>query len=80
VLAGEVDWAVEQDGATGVEDVLYRRTRSVIYEPRERDDLVRPVAERVSRLLNWSPERTEEEVAGVRARLDSEFAFSGPEE
>lgn len=78
VLAGEVDWAVQVEGAVSVEDVLYRRTRVALYLPDEREALVQPIAERMRDLLGWSPERVETEVTQVRARLASEISFAGP--
>lgn len=78
VLAGEVDWAVQKEGAAGVEDVLYRRTRVALYEPAECDALLRPIADRMRALLSWSPERVEAEVGGVRARLATDRGFAGP--
>jgi glycerol-3-phosphate dehydrogenase len=78
VLLGEVDWAVQEEGATCVEDVLYRRTRAALYLPSEREALVQPIAERMQSLLDWTQSRLEGEVGAVRARLASETAFAGP--
>ena len=69
VLLGEVDWAVQEEGATCVEDVLYRRTRAALYLPSEREALVQPIAERMQSLLDWTQTRLEGEVGAVRARL-----------
>ena len=33
VLSGEIDWGVRKEGASCVEDVVYRRTRTAVYEP-----------------------------------------------
>src|SRR5262245_35046991 len=76
VLAGEVDWAVEREAAATVEDVLYRRTRAALYEPDARSAIVAPLAARMARLLGWSAEKTEAEVAHARARLAADLAFA----
>jgi glycerol-3-phosphate dehydrogenase len=78
VLTGEVDWAVQEEGAARLEDWLYRRARAALYEPAERGALIRPGAERMASLLNWTPARTEEEVARVQALLESELNFARP--
>jgi glycerol-3-phosphate dehydrogenase len=67
-FAGEVDWAVQMEGALHAEDVIYRRTRLGIYDPRARE-AVRAVAIRMASLLDWSPQRTEREIAQVEERL-----------
>ena len=76
VLAGEVDWAVSREAAATVEDVLYRRTRAALYEPDARSAIVAPLAARMARLLGWSAEKTEAEVAHARARLAADLAFA----
>ncbi|MCZ6823504.1 MAG: hypothetical protein O7F10_11185, partial [Deltaproteobacteria bacterium] len=78
VLVGEVDWAVQEEAATCVEDVLYRRTRAALYLPSERETLVQPIAECMRSLLDWTQIRLEGEVEAVRARLASETVFTGP--
>jgi glycerol-3-phosphate dehydrogenase len=74
--AGEVEWAVANEGAVGVEDVLYRRTRTALYEPDERDAVVEPIAQRMAQRLGWSSEQTAGEVDRVRARLSEELSFA----
>jgi glycerol-3-phosphate dehydrogenase len=73
--AGEVEWAVANEGAVSVEDVLYRRTRTALYEPDEREAVVEPIAQRMAERLGWSSEQTAREVARVRARLSEELSF-----
>ena len=75
VLASEVEWAVRALGAVTLEDLLYRRLRTAWYVPSAREGAVLPAAERMAKLLGWSAERREGEVARVRARLASELAF-----
>jgi len=77
VLASEVDWAVEREGAAALLDVLYRRVRSALYLPDERESTVEPSAERMAARLGWSEERRREEVETARRRLASDLAFGG---
>lgn len=75
VLEGEIPWAIEQEGAATVCDVLYRRTRAALYEPAERQALVAPVADRMAARFAWSPARRKLEIEALRARLDAEMQF-----
>jgi glycerol-3-phosphate dehydrogenase len=74
--AGEVEWAVANEGAVSVEDVLFRRTRTTVYEPDERESVVEPTAQRMAKRLGWTSEQTADEVARVRARLAEELSFA----
>jgi glycerol-3-phosphate dehydrogenase len=76
VAAGEVDWAVTREGASALEDVLYRRTRAALFLPAEAPALVEPAAARMAGLLGWSAERTRDEVRSVRERLAADRAFA----
>ena len=73
--AGEVEWAVANEGAVSVEDVLYRRTRTALYEPDERESVVEPIGQRMAERLGWTSEQTAGEVARVRSRLSEELSF-----
>ena len=75
VLASEVDWAVQVEGAARVEDVIYRRLRTAYYVPGARDASVEPVADRMATLLGWDEERKHDEIAHTRARLTADLAF-----
>ena len=75
VVAGEVDWAVQVDGALTLEDLVYRRTRAAWYTPAERDDLVAPAASLMGDLLGWDKTRTDAEIDAVRTRFASELQF-----
>ncbi len=72
---GEVDWAVRVEGAASIEDVLYRRSRSALYDLRARD-LVAPIAERMGALLSWDATAVAEQLRQVRARLASDLTFA----
>lgn len=78
VLEGEVRWAIEEEAAATVCDVLYRRTRAALYEPAEREALVVPISDRMAERFAWSPARREREIESVRERLAAELAFRNP--
>ncbi len=75
LLAGEVDWGVMEEGAASVRDLLYRRTRTALYEPGESERVLGAVAARMAELLGWSGERTAQEVSKMRARLAADLDF-----
>ena len=77
VVAGEVGWAVEMDGALTLEDLIYRRTRAAWYTPGEREALLAPAASMMGELLGWDEARTAAEIESVRARFASELQFKG---
>ncbi len=74
-VAGEVDWAVDVEGAATVEDVLYRRTRVALYDPAGREAAVQPIAARMAERLGWSAARRRDEEERVRARLAEDLSF-----
>jgi glycerol-3-phosphate dehydrogenase len=79
VLAGEVDWAVQNEGALTVEDVLYRRTRAALYEADAREAIAAPIAARMATLLGWSDAEREAQLERARARLSGDLAFADRE-
>ncbi len=77
MVTGEVDWAVLEESANHVEDVIYRRSRVALYEGASRS-LVEPVAQRMTQLLGWDARTKDAELRTVRNRLAADLAF-GPE-
>lgn len=75
VVAGEVSWAVQVDGALTLEDLIYRRTRAAWYTPAEREDLLVPAASLMGDLLGWDEARTAAEIDAVQARYAGELGF-----
>ena len=75
VVSGEVSWAIEEEGAQNLEDVLYRRTRAALYSPAESLELVAPIAELMSARLGWSTDRRDQEIAQVNKLLAADLAF-----
>lgn len=74
-VAGELDWAVTVEGAATLEDVIYRRTRTALYDVGEREALLEPAAARLAALLGWDEARRAREVAAVRERLAADLDF-----
>jgi glycerol-3-phosphate dehydrogenase len=74
-VTGEVTWGVEVEGAVHLEDMLYRRTRTALYDVTEREAVVEPMATRMASALAWDGARREEEVVRVRARLAADLDF-----
>jgi glycerol-3-phosphate dehydrogenase len=79
VLASEVDWAVDVEGALRLEDVHYRRTRAALYDPEAREAGLVPSADLMARRLGWSDARREQEIAATRRRLASDLRFQSAE-
>ena len=75
-FSAEVEWAVTQEGAATVLDVLYRRLSVAYYEPGLRESAVEPVADLLSELLGWDARRRDEEVSSARTRLREDLEFS----
>jgi glycerol-3-phosphate dehydrogenase len=75
ILAAEVDWAVEVEGALHLEDVHYRRTGAALYHPEAREAALAPSAARMAAQLGWSAERRRAEIEAVRVRLADDLAF-----
>jgi glycerol-3-phosphate dehydrogenase len=74
-VAGELDWAVTVECAATLEDVIYRRTRTALYDVGEREALLEPAAARLATLLGWDDARRAREVAAVRERLAADLDF-----
>ncbi len=75
-VLGEVDWAIEREGAATAEDVLYRRTRTALYDPDARESAVGPVVSRMAERLGWSEMQRQEQAAQVHARIAADLAFA----
>jgi glycerol-3-phosphate dehydrogenase len=76
VLEGEVDWAVDVEGAASVEDVVYRRARLAPYDP-QAGAAAEPVARRMAQLLGWDERRAIAQAGAVRERLARDLDFDG---
>jgi len=74
MLEGEIDWAVEVEGAATVEDVVYRRARLAPYDPAARS-AAEPVARRMAQLLGWDERHAVAQAGAVRERLARDLDF-----
>jgi len=78
VLGSEVAWAVREELALSVDDVLARRTR-VAQELPDRGATIAPrVAAIMGRTLDWSAERQADEVAAYLAGARREYGVPEP--
>jgi glycerol-3-phosphate dehydrogenase len=75
VLASEVDWAVSQEGAATLEDVIYRRLRTALYSPDSEKPSVEAAARRMAALLDWDEARVAREIGATRDRIAADLAF-----
>ncbi len=74
LLTGEIDRAVDVDGALSLDDVLVRRTGSAWFDP-DIDQLVEPVAAHLAGRLGWSHDEQGSHVTRFRANLSHDLAF-----
>lgn len=75
LFCGEIDWAMREEGAATVEDVLYRRNRAAVFAPRSACALAEPVADRMAVALGWTTERRARELERIRRRLVADLGF-----
>ncbi|RIK98950.1 MAG: glycerol-3-phosphate dehydrogenase [Proteobacteria bacterium] len=75
VVAGEVDWAIDVEGALDACDVVYRRTRAALYDPDVRAALPSAVASRMAPRVGWDDARAAREAARVAAQLEADLSF-----
>jgi glycerol-3-phosphate dehydrogenase len=69
ILKGELLWAIEKEGATSLEDVIYRRTRAAYYRPHEVSRIVEDISKVVATDLDWSEQHRLGEVETVNKRF-----------
>jgi glycerol-3-phosphate dehydrogenase len=73
VLRGEVLWALRQEAAQNLEDILYRRTRAALYQPAEAVAIVSPVADMMATELGWSESQKAQEIEYVKVLLHADL-------
>jgi glycerol-3-phosphate dehydrogenase len=76
VFAEEVRWAVNEESALTLEDVVYRRLRVPWFRPGESHTVALAAAEIMADLLGWDGTKTDFELRSLRDRLHSDLAFS----
>lgn len=67
LLRGEVRYALDHEMALGVEDVLERRTRSLLFAPDQGLPSLETVVDLCAERLGWSSERRRVEAEGYRS-------------
>ena len=74
-FCGEVDWAISRESAMTLEDMMYRRLRTVWFEPSEVDLVLEPVANRMARQLGWSDDELNQQIKAVRKQINDDTVF-----
>ncbi len=75
VFAQEIHWAVGQESARTLEDVVYRRLRVPWFRPGEARNVALAAADIMAGLLGWNDERVDRELRALRDRLRDDLAF-----
>ena len=73
----QVDWAVEKELARAVSDVMIRRTQLYFRDLDQGLGAAPKVATRMAKLLGWSEERREREIAEYQAEVARSRAWRG---
>ena len=68
-VLGVVDWAVENEFAVTLSDVMIRRTQIFFKDRNQGLDAAEKMAARMAVLLGWDPQQTEKEVADYRQEV-----------
>lgn len=69
VLTGEIKWGIQKEFALSLEDVLYRRTRAAVYEPKETHLLLEPVSQLLKEYFDWTEEVRQAQIDHLIERL-----------
>ena len=69
IFAGEVAFAIHNEGAYSLADVLYRRMRALYYLPEQVAAIVEPVSVLMADELGWTQTQRRSEIDTFRARL-----------
>ncbi len=75
VFAEEVRWAVQQESARTLEDVVYRRLRVPWFRPGESQNVALAAADIMAEMLGWDGPRTDSQLRTVRDRLKEDLRF-----
>jgi glycerol-3-phosphate dehydrogenase len=75
VFAEEIDWAVTQECALSLEDVVYRRLRIPWFRPEETEPVAVAAADLLATQFNWSAQHRECELSALRSRVRSDLSF-----
>ena len=75
VFAEEVRWAVNEESALTLEDVVYRRLRVPWFRPHESSSVAFAAAELMTSMLGWDGARMDAELRAVRDRIQADLSF-----
>jgi glycerol-3-phosphate dehydrogenase len=75
VLTGEVVWALRQESAKTLEDVVYRRLGLPLYQPEQAGASLTAISLLMSHHLGWDEHRRLREVEQTAARLKTDLVF-----
>jgi len=75
VFAEEVVWAMDQECAVKLEDVVYRRLRIPWFRPEESETVAMAAAAVMAQRSAWTPAQQAQEMAELRARLQHDLSF-----
>ncbi len=75
VFAEEVRWAVREESARTLEDVVYRRLRVPWFRPGESQNVALAAADIMAEMLGWDGQHTDMELRTVRDRLREDLRF-----
>jgi glycerol-3-phosphate dehydrogenase len=68
-VLGIVDWAIKEELAQTLEDLMVRRTQLHFRDRNQGLDVAPRIADRMQGLLGWTDARREEELSAYRAEV-----------
>ena len=75
VFREEIHWAIHEESALNLEDVVYRRLRIPWFRPEETLQVAVAAADVLSADFGWTDDRRSCELDALRDRLDADLAF-----
>ena len=75
VFAEEIVWAVTQECALSLEDVVYRRLRVPWFRPEETETVAVAAADLLAAHFSWSAQHRDCELGALRSRVSSDLSF-----
>jgi len=76
VFAEEVRWAVQEESARTLEDVVYRRLRVPWFRPGESQNVALAAGDIMAEMLGWDGQQLDMELRTVRDRLREDLRFA----
>ncbi len=78
IFKGEVIWALEQEYAKTLEDVIYRRLRLPLYHPLIAEQSCEPLSQLMASRLRWDEPKRIEQVEVTLKQLKADLMFGDP--